>query len=186
MVRKNERMFDKMNLTPLGISVLTFLARSPDGEFYVREIARKVGGSTGGTHRVLKELERMNLLHRRKSGKNVYNRVNSEAAAIPFFKIFINIVELEDLIEKIKPHSRKIVLFGSASRGEDTWDSDLDLLVITPLSDMVGELLRKEEVNRKISPIILSSVEHARLREKDRAFFDEMEKGIILWRDKDE
>ena len=112
--------------------------------------------------------------------------MNPGAAAIPFFKIFINIVEMEGLIEKIKPHSRKIVLFGSASRGEDTWDSDLDLLVITPLSDMVGELLRKEEVNRNISPIILSSVELARLREKDRAFFDEMEKGIILWRDKDE
>ena len=55
-------MFDKINLTPLGISVLTFLARSPDDEFYVREIALKVGGSTGGTHRVLKELEGMNLL----------------------------------------------------------------------------------------------------------------------------
>ena len=186
MVRKNERMFDKMNLTPLGISVLTFLARSTDSEYYVREIAGKVGGSAGGTHRVLKELGDMNLIVRRKSGKNVYYRVNSGAAAISFFKIFMNIIELEELICRIKPHSRKIVLFGSASRGEDTWNSDLDLLVITPFPDEVGELLRKEKISRTISPVILSSGELARLRERDRAFFDEIGKGIILWRDNDE
>jgi len=186
MVRKNGRMFGKMNLTPLGISTLTFLARSPDDEFYVREIAGKIGGSVGGTHTVLKDLERMNLLHRRESGKNVYYRVNIGAAAIPFFKIFINIVELEDLIKKIKPHSRKIILFGSASRGEDTLDSDIDLLVITPLSNEVGELLRKEKVNRNISPIVLSSGKLASLRERDKAFYHEVEKGIILWRDEDE
>ena len=186
MVRKNERMFDKTNITPLGISVLTFLSRSPDNEYYVREIAGKVGGSAGGTHGVLRELESMNLIDRRKSGKNVYYRVNSGAAAIPFFKIFITIIELEYMIDSIRDRARKIVLFGSASRGEDTWESDIDLLVITPWPDEVKEYLRKEKVKRKISPVVLSSGELAKLRERDRAFYDEIEKGIILWSENNE
>jgi len=179
-------MFDKTNLTPLGISVLIFLARCPDSEYYVREIAGKVGGSAGGTHRVLQELEEMNLLMRRKSGKNVYYSVNSGAPAISFFKIFMNIIEMDELIDRIKPHSRKIILFGSASRGEDTWESDIDLLVITPWPDEVKEYLRKEKVKRKISPVVLSSGELAKLRERDRAFYDEIEKGIILWSENNE
>ena len=186
MVRKNERTFDRLNITPLGISVLTFLSRSPDGEFYVREVAAKVGGSVGGVHKVLSELHRKNLLLRRKSGKNVYYRVDPRSAAIPYFKIFMTISELEGALDEIRELTRKIVLFGSASRGEDTWDSDIDLLVITPNTDEVTRLLRKEKIDRKLSPVILSSGELARLRDRDRAFYDETEKGIVLWWDEDE
>ena len=42
MVRKNEHMFDKVNITPLGMQILTFLARNPDKQFYIREIARNM------------------------------------------------------------------------------------------------------------------------------------------------
>ena len=102
MIQKNEHMFDKTNLTPLGISILTFLSRWPEREFYTREIAVKLRSSAGGTHKVLGDLYRKNLLKRRKSGKNVYYSVNDRSPAIPFFKIFINITDLDRLVEGLK------------------------------------------------------------------------------------
>lgn len=45
-----------MNLTSLGIAILSWLARNPDKEFYVREITEAVHGSLGGCHNVLKDL----------------------------------------------------------------------------------------------------------------------------------
>jgi len=45
MVQKNEHLFEKMNLTPLGIAVLSWLARNPDKEFYVREVTEAVHGT---------------------------------------------------------------------------------------------------------------------------------------------
>jgi len=56
MVRKSEHMFNKVNITPLGLQILTFLARNPDKQFYIREIAKKMNRSVGGTHKTLKSL----------------------------------------------------------------------------------------------------------------------------------
>ena len=62
MVRKNEHMFDKVNITPLGLQILTFLARNPDKQFYIREIAKKMDKSVGGTHKTLKSLKQMDFV----------------------------------------------------------------------------------------------------------------------------
>ena len=58
MVQKSERMFKKVNITPLGLQILTFLARNLDKQFYIRELARNMDKSVGGIHKTLKSLKK--------------------------------------------------------------------------------------------------------------------------------
>ena len=147
MVRKNEHMFEKMNITPLGLQILTFLARNPDKQFYIREIAKNMNKSVGGTHKTLKSLNEMGFIKENKSGKNIYYQINQKNPSIKNFKIFITINELTPLVNKLKDISEKIILFGSCATGEDTSESDIDLLVLTNEKEEVNKYI----INKRIS-----------------------------------
>ncbi|UCG68452.1 MAG: nucleotidyltransferase domain-containing protein, partial [Thermoplasmata archaeon] len=124
-------MFEKVNLSSLAISVLAYLARSPDNRYYVREISANTGGSVGGCYKALKKLYDMNLVEKEKSGRNLYFNINNENPSIKYFKIFINIQGLNEIVKSIASKCNKIILYGSCSTGEDTIKSDIDLLIIT-------------------------------------------------------
>lgn len=187
MIRNSEHMFDKVNLSPLAITILKFLARSPTKQFYVREISKKTNGSVGGTHKILKNLYEMGLIIKHRSGKNLYYRINEVNPSIHYFKIFVNIQELYWILKNVYSISKKIILYGSCSTGEDTLDSDIDIIIITEMVDKIKKTLKSKEVNgRELKPIILMPHEFIKLKEKDRAFYNEVNKGIILWRETDE
>jgi predicted nucleotidyltransferase len=179
-------MFEKVNITPLGLSLLAYLARSPGKELYVRELAKIVGGSASGSSKALDELYRSGLVEKRKAGRNVYYGINQDHPAVQHFKIFANIMDLNETIRALKENSRKIVLFGSCSTGEDTMESDIDLMVISEDLSGAREILKKARTDRKLRPIVISPRELLMLKEKDPAFYGEINKGIILWREKNE
>jgi predicted nucleotidyltransferase len=183
MVRKNEHMFKKMNITPLRVAVLTWLARNPNKEFYVREVSKAVNGSLGGCHEALKSLYNARLLDRRKSGRNVYYSVNNRNSAVKYFKIFVNIHELYSLVQLLQDKSTKIVLFGSCALGEDTMESDIDILIITLEREEVRSILETISLSRDIAAIVLSPTDFMKAKEKDKAFYSEVTRGIMLWGD---
>ena len=183
MVRKNEHTFEKVNLTPASIAVLALLARSPGEKYYVREIASKTGVSVGGCHKVLGNLSAMGLVSREPHGKNLYYSIDLTNPAVVHFKIFINIQDLHKIIWAVRDQSTRIVLFGSCATGKDTMESDIDLLVISYNTNNVHRFMkRKWKGPRKISPIVMRPVEYIKLKQKDRPLYDEIGKGIILWR----
>ena len=182
MVRKIEKVFEKSNLSPLGIRLLTFLARHPSDEFYTKELANDVGASVSGCHTALAGLQKDRLVVRRKDGVNVYWRADTDNPALVSFKVFMNIQELGGVIDRLKDISVKVVLFGSCATGEDTGRSDIDLLVVTNEIDEVSHRLSGILVNgRSISPIVLTPARLLGVKEEDRALYDEMRKGIVLW-----
>lgn len=186
MVRKNEHMFDKVNITPLGLQILTFLARNPGKQFYIREIAKNMDKSVGGTHKTLKFLKEMNFIKENKSGKNIYYQINQMNPSIKNFKIFMTINELTTLVNKLKEISEKIILYGSCANGEDTIDSDIDLLVLTNEKDKVNKNILNAKVNRRIQAVIVNVGELMKIKEKDKGFYQEINKGITLWDVKNE
>jgi len=92
---------------------------------------------------------------------------------------------LEPLILKMQPLSVRIVLFGSASRGEDAASSDIDLFILSKDSETIGQFLASFKTDRKIQPIILEPAEWPDFREREKVFFEEIEKGIVLWEEQD-
>ena len=186
MVRNNEHMFEITNMSPLGMSILTMLARSPEQEYYVREIAKKIDASVSGCYTALCNLEVEKLVVARTSGKNKYFKVNPDNIGIRFFKVFVSIQELSGVMEKLRDITVKIILFGSCARGEDVLDSDVDLLVVTEDTKTVKDLVPKKIGERKLKPIIIKPSQLIQMKEKDNAFYNEVHEGIALWRRTDE
>jgi predicted nucleotidyltransferase len=186
MVRKNEHMFEKVNITPLGLQILTFLARNPDKQFYIREIAKNVDKSVGGTHKTLKSLKEMGFVEEHKSGKNLYYHINRMNPSIKNFKIFMTINELTPLVNKLKETSEKIILFGSCATGQDTIESDIDLLVLANDKEKVNKLIINKKFDRKIQAVVVNAADLIKMKEKDKAFYQEIKKGITLWDAKNE
>jgi predicted nucleotidyltransferase len=174
-------MSEKMNITPLSMKILTFLARHPNQEFYVREIAKSINKSVGGTHNALKSLHILNLVKEKLSGKNLYYRVNDTNPSVKNFKIFITTTELNPLVNELKKTAEKIVLFGSCATGDDTSDSDVDLFILTQDTKKVNEYLKKKHLERTIQAAVFTATDLVKLKEKDKAFYQEINKGIVLW-----
>lgn len=174
-------MFEKVNITPLGMQILTFLARHPEQEFYMREIAHSINKSVGGTHKALKSLQTMNFAVEKKSGKNIYYTVNVANPSVKNFKIFMTTTELNPLITDLKNIAEKIILFGSCATGDDVSDSDIDLFILTQDTKNVNDYLKKIHLERKIQAVVVNAAGLVKLKEKDKAFYQEINKGMVLW-----
>jgi len=183
MIRKNENIFEKTNLTSLSIDLLKFLARNPNKEFYITELAKLADISIGGSYAALKKLYKIHLIDKRKSGRNSYYRINEKNPALKYFKIFVNIQELSPLINRIKSQCKKIVLFGSCATGDDTIESDIDLFIIADDSKAIKDNIKVKYINgRELKPIVITPHNLIELKNKDKAFYDQIDKGIVLWR----
>lgn len=73
-------------------------------------------------------------------------------------------------------------LYGSAARGEDSEDSDIDLLIIAGQDkEIIFKALGKlrYNLNREVNPIIYTRMEYSKLPMTDKAFFEAFEKDKI-------
>jgi predicted nucleotidyltransferase len=124
--------------------------------FQLREISRKVKVAPASVKNYLKELEKEGLVKREKHriyGYPVYyaNRESEYFRSLKRADIEAQIVEtglLSCLNDACMPDA--IILFGSASRGEDVKDSDIDLFLLCKEKKL--DLGRYErQLNRRIN-----------------------------------
>lgn len=68
--------------------------------------------------------------------------------------------EIDEIVREIVAHYQpeKIILFGSAARGEETEDSDIDLLIIKDGVDRMSRIDRHREVANLYSHTMASDV----------------------------
>jgi len=178
-------MFKKMNqFSKTGIKLLSYLVKNPSKEMYQREIAEETGISIGAVNQYLREFQGMNIISRKRKGKMLFYSLNLDNPIVRQFKIFLTIVELSPLTERIKKDSGRIILFGSCSEGTDVEESDIDLFILTETGNKkkVREGLSKSTLDRKLSPIIVNSNEFVKLKREDKPLYERIMKGIELWR----
>jgi len=137
--------------------------------------------SRAGTNFALRDLAGVGLVHQEKRGRMNFYRVSADNVLIKYIKITQILVRLAQLVEKTKDISLKIILFGSAARGENTSDSDLDLFFLTRNPREVGKLLGKHPSAEKIQGVIKTPLEIVRLKKNNPTFLREVESGIVLW-----
>lgn len=164
--------------------ILSFLIQNPEKEYFDREISRLTGVSRAGANFALRDLAKEGLISREKRGRMYFYKVSSNNILITHLKILQNIVFLDHLVEKLKKVSLKIILYGSASKGENAADSDIDIFIMTRNPDEVEEVIFKDKLREKIEYVANTPNDFISLKKKNPVFYKEIEKGIILWEEK--
>lgn len=170
-------------ITPTVTSVLSLFLDNPLTEYYEREVLRLTGVSKGSANKILRQLTKAGLLSREVKGRMVFYRLNPDEATARQFKILRNTFTLKRLVDSLKVHSNKIILFGSASQGTDTRESDIDLFILSSEKEEVSREISSmnKKLDRRINPIVVDSNEFAKMKRDDRPLYDNIDRGIVLW-----
>jgi len=97
---------------------------------------------------------------------------------------------LKKVAERLKNDykAEKVILFGSHAKGEATWESDVDLLIIAPTRERFFErmatvrgLIRDLRNGLAIAPVVLTREEvEKRVKMGDQFVQEVLEQGIVL------
>ena len=175
MVKINE-LFGNKNL----INIINFLIES-DEELSQTKIRNKIKMSKATLIKWLKYLEKNNFVNIKIEGVSKLYKLNKENTILKQFKILNNIIKIQELTNLIK-NNIKIYLYGSCARGEDSKESDVDLLIIGNIKrhEIIEEINKlSKKLNKKITLQIFSELEWVNLEKKDKAFYERVEKDKI-------
>jgi predicted nucleotidyltransferase len=156
----------------------------PSEVFYIREIERRIGLSTTAISSGVKELERAGIVRVERTALTTDIRADLESASYQLHKRLYNIYVLHnsglvDGLVSLFNNPEAIVVFGSFANGEDSEQSDVDILVVSSQkSDRgVGKLsaLYGKVIKRTINVVVLDS-----LVKSGPAFRNSIANGIVL------
>lgn len=165
--------------------VLSCLAENPGKELLPADVQLATGLSKAGTHRALKALEEQGLVVSETAGRMSFYTLNQEDMRVRQFKILKTIMTLSARVEALGPFVRKVVLFGSAARGEEGPDSDLDLFIVAKDVEEVHRRINGWKLKIKVQAVIKTAVEAVAMEKTDAVFLREVASGIVLWEEKD-
>lgn len=120
-------------------AVLTLLFGQPEQSYYLRELARQTGISPGALQHELGQLQKADLVERRKDGNRITYSAN---AAHPVFADLRSIVhktcglpaEIKAALQPLAAKIRFATLYGSLAKGLNHARSDVDLLIVGDLN----------------------------------------------------
>ncbi len=161
--------------------IIKFLGNYPEREFYAQEIAENVQCSKASASNILKSLAKEGVVFTNKRGHMKFHRINQKNLKVRQLKINFVLEKLNLIVPKLQKVSQKIFLFGSASRGEQTFNSDIDLFVITSCKPDAAAILKKTGKNTKIKAIIKTPSEWSEMEIKEPEFYQQVKNGIILY-----
>ena len=164
--------------------VLSFLSDRIGESFVPGEIQKATGISKAGVYRALATLEDQDLIVLDEKGRSLYfARINDPR--VRQFKVLNSVATLRPLVKKKSPFARKVILYGSAARGEDGVKSDIDLFIVAKDTGEVARVISALKLKKKVQPVIKTAVEVSEMEGSERTFLAEVNSGIILWEEKD-
>jgi len=161
------------------------LAEFPEKEFSGSELQKATGISRGGVYLALNELKKHNFVFALKRGKFLFYSLSCDNPVVKQFKVLKNILLLNPLVTKLKSSSRRIILFGSYSRGENDSASDIDLFILSQDPQATKNMVSSFRIKPRLQAVIKTAVELVSFKEKEQVFMQEVERGIILWEKKE-
>jgi len=167
-----------------SLKVLSYIAENPGKEFLCSEIQKATSISKAGAYIALGELVKQNLVSKAKKGKILFYSIIYDDSAIRQFKVLKNVLVLRPLVTKLKPLSKKIVLYGSTGRGENDPSSDIDLFILSNEPEAVKKAMASIKTRQKIQSVIKTPSELSDFREKEKTYYAEVDRGIVLWQEK--
>jgi predicted nucleotidyltransferase len=151
-------------------AILSLLYGHPERSYYLREIVRKTGFGLGAVQRDLAQLTAVGIIERSASGRQVYFRANTES---PVFTDLKNLIvktagaagAMREALLPLRDRISVAFVYGSVARGEETPQSDVDVLIVGEVS--FGEVVKalqstQERLEREVNPSVYPAEEFRR------------------------
>jgi len=161
--------------------IIIFLGGYPERRFFSKEIAGKLGISLGGAHNALKYLLKEKIVEAEQKGNMWFYQINDENPLVKQLKTAAAIGKLLPLIDKIKNVCEEIILFGSASRGEQTITSDIDLFILAHNPEEVKNDISRYQKKIAVKAVIKTPNQWGEMEVREPEFYKEVKRGIRLF-----
>lgn len=166
--------------------ILEYFIKEPEREFHVRELASLTKKSPTTISKYLRKYQKNKLLISRKKFNHLLFKANMENFSFKDRKLFYNIKKLResniiDHLENVFNHPEAIVLFGSYRKAENTKESDIDILIITPLKKHL-DLKRYENIlGHSIQLLTYSNSDIKKMMSDNKELLNNMLNGIVIY-----
>jgi predicted nucleotidyltransferase len=170
------------DLTKNDIQLIDILIEK---SYHIRELSRISNVSPAKIHSFTKKLLSKNIISIKKEMNTIKLILNETSF---FTKEIKKIIFIEKILNS-KNYNRlkkigKIGVYGSVARGDYTFSSDIDLLIITDKQSLeIRESVNKlqEELKKEINLLILNKEKIKELKTKDIEFYNRLKyESIIL------
>lgn len=170
--------------------VLAVLFGAPDRSFYANELIAIAQSGTGAVQRELAGLCDAGLITARKQGNQKHYQAN---AASPVFTelrgLVLKTMGLGDVLRAalapMAPAIQLAFVFGSMASQQDTAQSDVDLLIVSPslrYGEVFGALeAASKTLGRTVNPTIYTPEEFERRAAQDNAFVTRVMQQPKIW-----
>lgn len=168
--------------------ILGLLLLHPESSYHVRELARLTGTAAGTLHKELARLAQTGLLLRENQGNQVRYQANRQCPVYgELASLFRKTTGLADVLaEALQPLAADIevaLIFGSVARGEETAESDIDLLIVGKVgfADAVKALHPAQQaLSREINPVVLTTAEYKKRIRANDSFLQQIFKQPVI------
>lgn len=162
-----------------NLRVMELFLKHPEQKFHLRELERLTKLSLPGIKKIVKKIEKENLLtvKKEKLVTNVYATRNEKFIALKR-AYNLNSIFTSGLLTFLKDHYEEpeaIVLFGSYSKGEDISASDIDIAVISKKHNTPDVSLFEKRLGRKIK------IYEINIEKAEPEFLNTLANGIVLY-----
>jgi predicted nucleotidyltransferase len=155
--------------------ILEFLSTRPTGEFSQTDLISKLRIAKPTAIKNLNHLEKNQLVLTKRIGRTKLYKLNLRNFLVIQIKRLFNLTShiLAEFAEKVE--ARKIIVFGSYARGEDTEASDIDVLVVTDLKDEAVQKVARlisEKYGRRLAVITRTPEQYVRMAEEEKELWE--------------
>lgn len=161
--------------------IIELLSSYPEREFYGQEIAQKAKCSKASVSLIMKKLTQKKLVSKIICGHMNFYQIELKNPEIKKFKINTILEKINPLLPELKEFSKKITLFGSGSRGDQTWNSDVDLFILSNEKEELKSVLSKLKSDLPLKAIIKTQSEWSEMEISEPELYQEIKNGITLY-----
>jgi len=197
MARKNQLMFSDDKITFAEEALLRCFF--PEGKNQtLSELKKRSGYSYERVNTNLNSLQKKRILKKEKVGKTLVYTPNLSNIYLKFAfyhyitEKIINFANKHKIIHKaIRGISQDIfgivLLFGSYSKGNETKNSDIDIMIVSnsekQVQDKINEI--KSQYGLKIAPAFVKRTEFPKIKKENPELWEDIKKYSIIFNGKD-
>lgn len=166
--------------------LLKYFIVEPEREYHIRELAKLTKLSPTTISKYLNEFSKKEILVFRKKFNHLLFKADNENPNFRDIKFSYNLRILResgliDFLIKEFNHPKAIILFGSFAKAEDNLNSDIDILIITPIRKDVDLKKFENILKHKIQLFLHSNKEIDKIKIKNKELINNWVNGIRLY-----